>query len=145
MTNTKKAHLTWEGHDLDFRATLGSGYQMDFSGQSGEAAASPMETLAAALAGCSAMDVISILQKKRQKVTGFEIEVSGERAAEHPKRYTAMNLVYVIRGEEIDPKAVERSIQLSEEKYCSVMATFHQANIPVNTTYRIEETVPVAP
>ena len=142
MAATKKAHLVWQHTNLDFHTALESGYEFDFSNKSGSATgASPMEMLAAALAGCTAMDVLSILQKKRQHVTGFEVEVAGEHTDEHPKRYTAMELVYVVRGENIDPKAVERSIELSKTKYCSVMAIFHLANIPVKTTYRIEEAV----
>jgi putative redox protein len=81
-----------------------------------------MEVLLMGLMGCTAMDVISILKKKRQPVEGFKIFASGERATEHPKAYTAIHLEYVAYGE-VAPDALERAVQLSEEKYCGAMAT----------------------
>jgi putative redox protein len=82
----------------------------------------PMELIALGLAGCTAMDVISILAKKRQRVKGFEVLFSGERAPEHPKVFTKIHLEYVVSGINVDPEAVERAIQLSEEKYCPAQA-----------------------
>lgn len=99
---------------------------------------SPMRLLLLSLAGCTAMDVISILKKKRQKVTGFEVHVVGDRAEDHPRRYTDIELEFVVRGRQIDPRAVERAIELSEDKYCSVTAGLKpKANI--FSRYRIEE------
>jgi putative redox protein len=82
----------------------------------------PMELLLVGLGGCTGMDVISILEKKRQKVTHFEIRIHGERAGEHPKVFKKIALEYIVGGEAIDPAAVERAVELSETKYCSVMA-----------------------
>jgi putative redox protein len=83
----------------------------------------PMELLLVGLAGCTAMDVISILQKKRQDVTAFEVRVlEAERAADHPRVYTKITLEYVVTGRGIDRVAVERAVTLSEEKYCSAQA-----------------------
>ena len=97
----------------------------------------PAKLLIAALAGCTAMDVISILRKKRQEVTHFEVVVNGARATEHPKIYTDIEIVYRVRGRDLDPAAVERAIQLSEEKYCPSMAMLrHAANI--KNRYEIE-------
>ncbi len=96
----------------------------------------PMEALLASLAGCTGMDVISILEKKRQRVTAFHINLVGARAEEHPKRFTRIELEYVVRGWDISEQAVARSIELSEEKYCSVKATL---NCEVVTRYRIEQ------
>lgn len=96
----------------------------------------PMEALLLALGGCTAMDVISILQKKRQDVTGFKINLKGWRAAEHPRRYTEIALEFVVRGHDVSPEAVARSIELSETKYCSVAASL---NAKITTTYRVEQ------
>ncbi len=99
---------------------------------------SPMELLLHATAGCSAMDVISILQKKRQAVKGFTIEAIGERATEHPKVFTKIEVVYRFTGTALDPTAVEQAIRLSEEKYCSVMAMMRKA-CEIHTRYEIAE------
>ena len=98
--------------------------------------ASPMELLLIALGGCTALDVISILRKKRQEVTGFEVRVHGDRAEDHPKSFTDITIEYVVRGVNIDPAAVARSINLSTETYCSVHAMLHQA-ANITTTYTI--------
>ncbi len=83
---------------------------------------SPMELLLVGLAGCTAMDVISILQKKRQDVTGFEVRVQGVRATEHPKVFTNIVLEYIVTGHHVEQAAVERSVELSATKYCSAAA-----------------------
>jgi putative redox protein len=80
-----------------------------------------MDLLLIGLGGCTGMDVISILEKKRQKVTHFEIRLNGTRATEHPKVFTHIVLEYVLGGEALDPVAVERAVELSETKYCSAM------------------------
>ena len=87
----------------------------------------PLELLAIGLAGCTAMDVISILQKKRQDVTDFEVKVHAERAAEHPKVFTHIMVEYLITGREVEPAAVERAIELSETKYCPAQAMLAKA------------------
>jgi putative redox protein len=84
------------------------------------------------------MDVISILKKKRQEVTGFQVQAHGLRADDHPRIYTDITLEYIVRGHNIDSKAVERAIELSETKYCSVNGMLGQV-AKVKTTYRIEE------
>ncbi len=98
----------------------------------------PMELLAIGVAGCTAMDVISILTKKRQKVTAFEVSISAQQSAEHPKVFTQMNIHYAVQGEAIDPKSVERAIELSETKYCPAQAMFNQF-LPIESRYTIEE------
>ena len=82
----------------------------------------PMEMLLFGLGGCTGMDVVSILRKKRQPFTGLEMNLSGDRAPENPKRYTAIHNEYVVHGKGVDPKAVADAIRLSEEKYCSARA-----------------------
>lgn len=85
-------------------------------------APTPMELLLIALGGCSGADVVGILEKKRQAVTGYEIEVRGTRRSEHPRIYTRIEVVHRVRGRNVDPKAVARAVELSETKYCSVSA-----------------------
>jgi putative redox protein len=84
------------------------------------------------------MDVLSILKKKRQAISDLVVNVSAERASEHPRVYTSIHLEYVVSGVDVDPVAVERAIELSETKYCSAMAMLRQA-VEITTTYRIEE------
>jgi putative redox protein len=95
----------------------------------------PMETLLLALAGCTGMDVVSILQKKRQEVTGLQINLQGLHAEEHPRRYQRITVEFVVRGRDVAPEAVARAIELSREKYCSVAATL---NSEIVTSYRVE-------
>ncbi|HSB66198.1 MAG TPA: OsmC family protein, partial [Anaerolineales bacterium] len=82
----------------------------------------PMELIAIGLAGCTAMDTISILQKKRQEVTAFEVQVHADRASEFPKVFTHIVIEYILTGHHVDPAAVERSIELSATKYCPAQA-----------------------
>ena len=89
--------------------------------------ASPMELLLVSLGGCTGMDVSSILRKKRQNVTGFELRLHGDRATDHPKVFTAFTIEYVVRGVDIDAAAVARSVELSVANYCSVHAMLHKA------------------
>ena len=139
----KTGKLIWEGQGLAFVATGGSGFSLRFDNPSGSGRASPMELVAMAAGACTAMDVISILHKKQQQVVEFEVNVLGLRAAEPPKVFTEIDLEYVVRGRNIDPKAVERAIELSLTKYCSVNNMLkHSAKI--NSRYRIEEAAAVA-
>lgn len=87
----------------------------------------PMELVAIGLAGCTALDVISILQKKRQDVTAFEVLVHAERAVEFPKVFTNIIIEYIVTGHHVESAAVERSIELSATKYCPVQAMLREA------------------
>ncbi len=98
----------------------------------------PMELVLIALAGCTAMDVISILKKQRQKVTSFQVKVRAERAQEHPKVYTEFHLEYIVKGQGISEESLQRAIQLSHEKYCSVGAMLEKA-APIYSSYTIVE------
>ena len=88
-----------------------------------------METLLSAIGACAAMDVISILKKKRQVVTAYRIEIEGERVppGNWPRPFLSIVVRHIVSGENIDPAAVERAVQLSDEKYCSVIATLRQS------------------
>ena len=95
-----------------------------------DAGVSPMELLLTALGGCTGMDVISILRKKQQDITAFEVQVDGVRADEHPRVYTEIWVKFVVTGRGVDAKAVERAIELSRDKYCGAAATLrHTAQI----------------
>jgi len=96
----------------------------------------PSELLLLGLAGCTGMDVISILRKKRQQVTGLELVVNAEMASEHPKRMTAITVEYRVRGAGVDPEAVRRAIELSETAYCSVGITLKHP-VPITSTFAI--------
>jgi len=101
-------------------------------------AATPMELLLLALGGCTAVDVISILEKKRQHVTDYRVEVSGARRDEHPRAFTRMEVRHIVRGRGISEAAVSSAVELSETKYCSVAATL-RPGVEIVTTYEIIE------
>lgn len=98
----------------------------------------PMELLLVGLAGCTAMDVISILQKKQQKIKSFEVEVHADRASEHPKVFTKMQIRYVLTGTDISRDAVQRAVDLSTQKYCPAQAMFSKIN-PIEQEIIIRE------
>ena len=100
----------------------------------------PKELILMGLAGCTASDVISILQKKRVNLTDFEINITAQQVESHPKVFSHIDLEYVLYGKDIKEKDVERAIELSTETYCGVSAMLKKA-MTINHTYRIEETV----
>lgn len=136
------ATVTWK-HDLVFSGIAsGTNYSIPIAPHTEGApseGASPMELLLMGTAGCSALDVISILQKKRQDVAGLEVNVHAERAGEHPRVFTHITLEYVVTGQAIDPEAVKRAIDLSLAKYCSAYAMMSKA-VPIDHTFRVVET-----
>ena len=98
----------------------------------------PVRFLLLGLAGCTAMDVISILRKKRQEVVGLEVEVHGSRVDEHPKVYEQIEVIYRVEGKGVDAKALERAIELSETRYCPVMAMVSKT-AKIVSRYEIEQ------
>jgi putative redox protein len=140
-TYTKNATAVWKAGTA-FQVTGGSGHTAIIDGES-KSGMGPMETVLASLVTCSGADVISILQKKRQDVTAFEIRVHGDRAEEHPRYYTDIHVTYVVTGRGIDPDAVARAIELSEEKYCSVSAMLTRC-ASMTSNYEIHEAEPAA-
>ncbi len=116
-----------EGTGLRFGARV-DGHALQLDAGPGAAAASPMQALLAALGGCTAMDVISILRKKRQQVTAYRVEVIGERRTDqHPKVYTRIEIVHRVWGSDVSAAAVEEAVRLSDTKYCSVHAMLQPA------------------
>jgi len=99
-------------------------------------AARPMEFIGIGLAGCTAMDVISILQKKRQPVTDFRVQIHAPRADEHPKVFTSAVIEYLVTGKDVDEAALLRAIELSAEKYCPAQAMLSKA-FPMQLVYKI--------
>lgn len=135
-------NVVWKG-DMAFEATGNSGqsFTMDAYAESGghNSGPTPVEALLGSLAACSAMDVVSILKKKKQVVTSYRIEVSGERTpeGEWPRPFKSITIKHIISGENLEDSAVARSIQLSDEKYCTVVATLRAAP-EITTTYEIK-------
>lgn len=103
------------------------------------AAIRPKELLLLSLGGCTGSDVIAILQKKRVKLDGFEININAEMTEQHPKVYTKIDLEYVFYGNNINPKDVERAIELSQTTYCGVTKMLEKA-IDIKHSYRIINT-----
>ena len=122
--------LLFEGATAHGHVDLASGLDPAGSG------VAPMELLAVALGGCTAMDVLSILTKMRQPVEEFRVEVGGTRAGEHPKRFTSLEIVYRFEGD-LDEAQVARAIELSETRYCGVEATLRPA-VPITSRFEIE-------
>ncbi len=98
----------------------------------------PMELLLMGLGGCSGMDVVSILKKKKQIISDFEITVQGQKAEDHPKKFTGIHIEFVIKGKNISEEAVKKAVQLSMDKYCSVKATL-EGSAKIDYTYTIIE------
>lgn len=101
------------------------------------AGARPKELVLLALGGCTASDVLSILKKKRASVDDFEVRLTAEQSEEHPQVFTRIHVEYVIRGERINTRDVERAIELSETKYCAVTAML-RSSVVITHSYRIE-------
>ena len=121
---TKKATITWL-KKRQFVGTDSTQHSVVMSSQDEENSVgmSPSQLLLVSLGGCTAYDVVNILQKKREPLTGLEITVTGEREPDPPWTYRRIHIEYTVRGEGLKEKAVRDAIELSEEKYCSVAAT----------------------
>jgi len=137
--STKTALATLTGDRLRFDVTLGSGQTIVLDDAEGDAGPRPAELVGAALAGCTAMDVISILRKKRQAVSRYEVRVNGVQGERHPHAFTRFDVVHVVDGAGIDPEAVRRAIELSATKYCSVGSTLASGALELHHAYLIRE------
>ena len=127
--STSTAHLelqSVEGTGLRFEVRTG---KVAFTLESGPQAShpNPVQVVLGAAAGCSGMDVISILRKKRERVTGYAIEVTAERREEHPRAFTRIDILHRVRGHDLSADAVEEAIRMSDTKYCSVHAMLEPA------------------
>ncbi|MCP4536901.1 MAG: OsmC family protein [Chloroflexi bacterium] len=134
--------VAWTGEGLRLAGQSGNGSEITLDhllpGEEGtEAGPRPLELLLLGLAGCTTMDVVSILKKKRQPFTGLQVNVSAERAEEHPKVYTKIHLEFVVQGQEVKAQAVERAIELSQTTYCPAAAMLSKA-VDITTSYKVE-------
>jgi putative redox protein len=136
-----KAKISYTG-GLQFVGEADSGHAVVMDGEEKfggrNSGPRPMELLLLGIGGCTGMDVVSILGKKKEKVTGLDINVTGSTAEEYPHKYTQIDMEYVVRGKGISEAAVKRAIELSMDKYCSVKATLEGA-AKIGFTYRIVE------
>ena len=129
-----EARVKWV-EDLSFVGESSSGHQIMMDGNSGDKAPSPMEMVLIAAGGCSAIDVVSILRKGRHQVTDCEVKLTSERREEAPRLFTDINLHFIVSGKELTDKIVDRAVQLSAEKYCSVSLMLGKA---ANITHSFE-------
>lgn len=136
-----KATVRFVTDDL-FVGTTPSGHAIVLDTDSQRSSApSPVELLLVALGSCTATDVASILSKKRQYVTSYIVEVTGQRRDDYPRRYTTMKVHHILTGRSISPKAVAHAIELSETKYCSVAASL-RPTVEIQSTFEIIEESP---
>ena len=133
--------LDWK-RGLEFSGTAPTGFTIDMSSHEDGGPkddVSPVQLVALGLGGCTAMDVIAILQKKKQDVRSFHVRVTTQRKEDHPKVWTHALIEYFVTGSGIDPAAVERAIQLSHDKYCPVQNML-KASVEIESRYEIKET-----
>ena len=110
--------------------------RIDIGGELGDdSGPSPKKLLLSSLAGCTGMDVVSLLKKMRVNILGFEMDIEADLTEEHPKIYSEIRLLYRFFGKDLNKEKVEKSVRLSQEKYCGVSAMLRK-NCPIN--YRIE-------
>lgn len=128
---------------LQFMVETGSGHRLIIDDLVGQTGPKPIELMAAALAGCTAFDVVTILRNKKHKtVTAYEVSVEAEQRPSPPQVFTNVRIHHSITGVEIDPQSVEDAIRLSESKYCSVGAMIRQSGAEITTTYSIQAAAP---
>jgi putative redox protein len=134
-------NVKWEG-GMRFSATTEEGdtLTMDTDRESGGEGHGfrPVKLVLVGLGGCTGMDIIWILKRQRQEITGLEMNVTGTRRKKDPMYYEAVQIEYVLHGRDLRESAVKRAIELSEQKYCSVRGIF-RPEVKVTTSYRIEK------
>jgi len=135
------ARVTWR-NGLTFTGTADTGFSLplgaDPSVGGDDDGFRPMELFAIGLAGCTAMDVISILRKKSQEITHFEVHAQADRASDHPRVFTDIKITYEITGHDVEEVAVKRAIELIEDKYCPAHAMLRKVAV-IKSTYKIIE------
>jgi len=133
------ATVNWSGR-MSFAGTAESGFSLPLGADPAVGGDTdgfrPIELMLVGLAGCTAMDVISILHKKKQAVSAFEVRAEAERADEHPRVFTRIHIRYRVTGTGIDPAAVARAIELSVTKYCPAQAMLRPA-VPITSSFEI--------
>jgi len=142
MSVQKKINLEWKTN-LQFEAKNPKGLSVDFdvpiAHGGDETALSPMENVLASLAACSSLNVLIILKKKRQKVTSYKIKATADKKIDTPpKVFTKIHLKHIVTGENVNPEALRKAIEFSEEKYCSVAAMLKES-VEITSSYEIME------
>jgi putative redox protein len=141
-----KAAVTWD-HGLTFAGTADSGFTVPLGSSPSvggdDDGFRPMELILTGLIGCTAMDVISILRKKRQDVTNFRVVADAQQAEGHPHVFSSIHIHYIVEGRDVDPAAVVRAIELSETRYCPAQAML-SGTVGMELTYEIIEVEAVA-
>lgn len=138
--STKTIHIDWQG-DMKFETELdGHKLVIDAAPESGgtDKGPRPKPLMLVALAGCTGMDVVSILKKMRVDIDGLRIWVEAQQTEEHPKHYSSMKIIYEFKGKDLPMDKLEKAVNLSEERYCGVNAVYKKA-IPVTAEIRIVE------
>src|SRR5690554_1990457 len=130
-----KAQVRWL-ENMCFEGVSESGHKILLDGTNPGQGPSPMEAVLLGAGGCSAIDVVSILEKGRQRVTGCEVELDADRAEHPPRVFTRIRLHFVVTGHELPEKQVARAVELSMEKYCSVMKMLEKA-VEVSSSFEI--------
>jgi putative redox protein len=137
--NTARATVHYAGKDL-FVGISPSGHALALdTDHNRNSAPTPVELLLVALGSCTAVDVIEILRKKREQVTDYRVEVTGERRDEHPRSYKLMRVHHIVKGRNVSAKSVAQAVELSETKYCSVAATLRPTAEILSTFEIIED------
>ncbi len=131
----KEVSAAWKG-DMTFIGENTQGGVVQMGSLNGKPGIGPMELVLVGLAGCTGMDVVSILQKKRAPLTDFKVKVRGKRAADYPMVYTHIEVEYLLWGNDLKARDVEQAIALSEEKYCSVSIMLAKT-ASIHSSYKI--------
>ena len=130
-------------HGMTFQATADTGFTVQIGASPSvggdDDGPRPLELMLMSLGSCTAMDVISILRKKRQQVSGFEVRLEAGRAADHPHVFTDIVINFIVRGQGVKPAAVARAIELSRDKYCPAWAMLRQGVNSIDHTFEIVE------
>jgi putative redox protein len=135
-----EAKAIWQNEGLVFEGVADTGVVLPLASGMDEGVKGfrPMELLGIGLAGCTGMDVISILKKKRQQVSSFEVKVNTESAETHPHVWTKVEIEYLVKGKDIDPKAIQRAMDLSRDRYCPAQNMINKA-VEIDLKYTIIE------
>jgi putative redox protein len=139
MPTHKAVRLEHRG-GMRFHAEPSSGHPYDFDDRQSNTGGSPVETVLAALASCSAMDIVSIVGKKRQAITSYSLDVTGDQRDEYPQVFSEITVVHVLEGTDLSEAAIRRAIELSATKYCPVNAMISAGATIVHHRYRIRST-----
>jgi len=137
-----KIEASWKGKMKFDTEVNGHHFMMDLAGEKGDdTGPRPKPLMLAALAGCTGMDVISLMKKMRQEVEYFNVIVEGDTEDEQPNAFYRMHVIYEFRGKDLDPEKIEKAIQLSMERYCGVSAVYRKANMQMTHEVRMLEKV----